>query len=621
MIAAFTRLFEPLQLGPVRLRNRLLMPAMTTGFGYDHGRPEPAILDFFRRRTAEVGMAVVAFGAVAPEGRVEERIPWMWNPDAGAALAPLAAAIREAGAVACLQLGHGGRQVSPRVTGMAPVGPSNIRARVHVEVEPRQLSTAEVDAVVEAFAVAAGRAAEAGFQALELHAAHGYLVQQFLDPATNRRRDRYREPLRFATDVVTAIRRAAPSLSLVVRINGSDLVEGGIGVEDAVGHAVAIRAAGAHALAVSAGVYGSVPYTIPLLDDAEGAFLPLARRIREAAGGPVIGVGRVTEPATADDALRRGDCDAVAIGRALLADPDWVAKARAGRTAEIRPCIATVQGCAGMLQHGGAISCAVNPDVGREPVPAPARLGSGRRVVVVGGGVAGMEAARRAAEMGCGVILFERASALGGQLRLAAATPPLAHLGRLVAWYEGQLRAAGVEVRLGREATGEADLVVVATGAAFEPPQLPGYGDLPAWTGDQLAAISARRPAILGGDTPALAVALALVGAGSAPTVIATDLATDNSGLTRRALVERLRRAGVTIVRALPTALVADGVMTDRGLVEADGAVIAGRRVPVPPGPLPSGLQVRVGDVRQPRGVGSAIAEARDALDGWARLG
>jgi 2,4-dienoyl-CoA reductase-like NADH-dependent reductase (Old Yellow Enzyme family) len=640
-------LLSPLDVGPVRLRNRVVMSAMTTGFGYSRGLPDEALVAYLRTRTRDVAMAVVAFGAVAPEGRVEERIPWMWRPEAAAALAPVAVALREGGGLACLQLGHGGRQVSPAVSGEQPVAPSPIPPPAFVREVPRELSTGEAEAIVEAFGSAAAAAVEAGFDAIEIHGGHGYLIHQFLSAQANARTDRYggatvEERARFGTEVVERVRAAAPGVAVVVRMNGADLVPDGMSSAEATVAAGAFAAAGADALLVSAGVYGSVPYTIPLLDDPEAPYVEGAAHVRAHVDVPVIAVGGFARPAVAEAALRRGDCDAVAVGRALLADPDWVAKARAGRAADIRPCIATVDSCAGMLAHGEAISCAVNPEVGRETRPPPARARRPGRVVVVGGGPAGMEAACRAAQLGHEAVLVEREDRLGGALALAARTPPLARLARLVDWYERRLRAAGVEVRLSEAASSdaplgvaapdalldetalaEADLVVVATGARTEPPVLDGYDELATWTVEDLLAErpsslgSAGRPArpvVFGDGRIALATVLAF---GPGATLLSRDRpGGDASGLVRRGYLARLDRAGVERVRGVPARLSAGGVWRDGELVEADGLVLADRRVP----DRPAGVDgVRVGDARSPRDLAAAIAEGREAVDAFTR--
>lgn len=645
MDGRYPHLLSPWRLGDLQLRNRVLCSPMTTGFGFRDGVPDAQGLAYFRARSRGVGLTVVPFGAVRPEGRVERMIPEMWRASAGRDLAPLVDAIHAEGAAAALQLGHGGRQVSPRVTGSAPVAPSPVPPRVHVEQEPHALTTAEVEEVVAAFGDAAARAAEAGFDALELHGAHGYLVQQFLSAESNRRDDRYgggdvAARARFGCEVVEAIRSSAPDLALLVRINGDDLVPGGMTRTDAAVAAAAFVGAGAHGIVVSGGVYGSIPYTIPLLDDHEATFLEPCRQVSGAVDVPVVAVGRISTPATAEAILARGDADAVALGRALLADPDWVAKATVGHADDIRPCIATVQGCAGMLQHGDPISCSVNPDVGREQETTPPRVWSGRRVTVVGGGVAGMEAANRASELGFSVTLFEARPHLGGAAAVAADTPPLAHLRRLVAWYERMLDHHGVDVRVDHAPTRDelaatgAELLVLATGAAEAPPVLDGYEELPAWSAtdairgepSSLGTRLGGSLVVMGGGQRGLATALWCASLGLDTTVVSAGRpGTDTSGLARRAFIDRLRRRGVEIRRGRIAGLAGDHVrlVTEDAeeRVDCDGLVIAEPLRPVPTDPLvPDGLPtVRVGDARDPRDVAAAVAEARDAVDTHAR--
>ncbi|MFV0463951.1 MAG: FAD-dependent oxidoreductase [Nostocoides sp.] len=640
----YPSLFSPIALGPVTLRNRVLLSPMTTGFGFSDGAPQDRLLSYFSRRARDAGMVTVAFGAVAPEGRVEEQVPWMWRPDAAEVLAPLASAIRAEGAHPCLQLGHGGRQVSPRVIGQPPVAPSPLPPAVHTHVPPRPLSVPEIEEIVAAFGRAAAAAANAGFAAVEIHAGHGYLIQQFLSPQSNVRTDRYggQTPTaraRFGSKIVAEVSRSAPELAVLVRINGSDVVPGGLTPSDAAEAAASFIDSGAHALVVSAGVYGSVPYTIPLLDDDEATFLDSCAFIKDSVEVPVIAVGRFTLPATAEAALTSESCDAVAIGRGLLADPDWVAKSAAGKITDIRPCIATVQGCAGQLAHGGEISCAVNPSVGREGVSRIERVTEPASFVVVGGGPAGMEAARRAAELGHEVVLHEQRADLGGALSLASTTPALRHLRRLITWYERQLSTLGVEVRLGsRIDEGDlltSDLVIAAVGAETTVPLLDGYEDLPSWTleefidgGDSTMGKLPlpTRPVVLGGGTRALTLALWLSECGAEPTVLSPDrIGSDNSGLTRRALLTRLHRRGVTMLSGSATGLRVGAVeFTDGGgqaaQVVADGLVVCeplrSRRFAMGRTGAPV---VHIGDGRRVGDIQAAIADARDTVDSFTK--
>lgn len=650
--SAYPLLFSPLRIGGLELRNRIVLSAMTTGFGFSQGAPEAEALAYYRARGQGAALATVGFSAVAPEGRVEDAIAWLWPEAAAEALAPLAEAIASTGAHPCIQLGHGGRQVSPTVIGETPVAPSAVRAGAHVRIAPRALSTGETETIVAAFGDAARRAAASGFAAVEVHGGHGYLIQQFLAAQSNRRTDRFggatvAERSRFGCDVIQAVRVAAPELTVVVRINGSDLVPDGLQASDAVVAAGRFAEAGADAFVVSAGVYGSVPWTIPLLDDAEGAFLDLAAEVRRNVAVPVVGVGRITTPESAEEALASGRCDAVGLGRALLADEDWVAKAAGGRPAEIRPCIATVEGCAGRLQYGEAISCSVNPGVGRETTPPPERAEAPGRVLVVGGGPAGMEAARRAAQLGHDVHLTERADRLGGALNLAAATPGLGHMARLADWYEDELERLGVTVSLGVEvgtaddlAGLPADHIILATGAETAPEVLDGYEHLPAWTLEDLLAgqpsshgtLHLIDPvAVLGGGSRALAIALWCRRGDYRVSLLSTErLGHDTSGLARRAYLTRLAPDMAEqgqAVRITPGGVEWRDGSGKTSLLPARSIVVAEPvRASVPASLAPRGdlagtpaatgiHTVRIGDARSPRTIGDAIAEARQVVE------
>ena len=651
--AAYPLLFSPLRIGGLDLHNRIVLSAMTTGFGFTEGAPEAEALAYYRTRSQGTALATVGFSAVAPEGRVENAIAWLWPEGAAEALAPLAEAIASTGAHPCIQLGHGGRQVSPAVIGEPPVAPSAVQAGAHVRIAPRSLSTGEAEAIVAAFGKAAERAAASGFTAVEIHGGHGYLIQQFLAAESNQRTDRFggatvAERSRFGCEVIQAVRAAAPELTVVVRINGSDLVPDGLQASDAAVAAGRFAEAGADAFVVSAGVYGSVPWTIPLLDDPEGAFLDLAAEVRRNVDVPIIGVGRITTPQSAEEALGHGRCDAVGLGRALLADEDWIAKTASGRADRIRPCIATVEGCAGRLQYGEAISCSVNPGVGREALPSAAATETPGRVLVVGGGPAGMEAARRAAQLGHKVQLMEREDRLGGALWLAALTPGLAHMERLANWYEGELERLGVTVSLGSEVTAAehltaapADYLVLATGAQTAPEVLDGYEHLPAWTLEDLLA---GRPSthdtwhlndpvvVIGGGSRALAIALWCRRGGYRVSLLSAErIGHNTSGLARRAYLSRLEPTTSVqgqAVRITPAGVEWLDAAGDRSVLPARSIVVAEPvRAVVPAAvaprsaghePLPNvaGIHtLRIGDARTPRTIGDAIAEARQTVE------
>jgi hypothetical protein len=429
---------------------------------------------------------------------------------------------------------------------------------------------------------------------------------------------------------------------MLVRINGSDLHPGGEGPTEAAEVGAAFAAAGAHALIVSAGVYGTVPYTIPVLDDPEAMHLPPAAHVRARVSIPVVAVGGFARPTVAEAALARGDCDAVAVGRALLADPEWLAKARRGRPQDIRPCVATIDACAGMLATAEAISCSVNPEVGRERRVAPGRVTAPARIVVVGLGPAGLEAACRGAELGHDVVALEQQDQTGGAARLAARTPTLARYARLLAWYGRRLTVSHVEVRPGVSADGavvgelEPDLVVVATGAVTDPPLVDGYDELPTWPVEDLlnelpssagTPPAPLRPLVTGDGRIALATTLALVGRGAECSFLSRERpGSDASALARRAYLTRLDRQGVTRLTGRLARLSPNGVWWfdatgSEQLAEADALILADRRRPERPARMESVSAdvVRVGDARLPRDLTSAIAEGREAVDSFTR--
>ncbi|MFZ1058844.1 MAG: FAD-dependent oxidoreductase, partial [Candidatus Rokuibacteriota bacterium] len=379
------------------------------------------------------------------------------------------------------------------VTGHPPVAPSAV-PHVVQEVDtrsvlPEELTREGIRAVVQAFAVAAERAKVAGFDAVELHGAHGYLIAQFLSPLDNLRGDEYGGPLRnrarFALEVVDACRKRVGDFPLIFRFSADEYAPGGFTLEEAKELACWLVEAGIDVLHVSAGCYRSVPsgdIMIPPMAYPGGVFLHLAGAVKAVVRVPVIAVGRLHDPEVAEMAVIEGHADMVALGRQLIADPEWPRKVREGRIDEIRPCIAC-NTCVDGMREGDRIKCLVNPWAGREGQRRTTAADRSRRILVVGGGPAGMEAARLLAERGHRVVLVERRGELGGELRLAAKAPLFQNVEtnapvvlKFVEFLARQLEKAGVEVRLGEPVTPrlidelKPETVVLATGASYRVP-------------------------------------------------------------------------------------------------------------------------------------------------------
>lgn len=482
-------LFSPGQIGPLLLPNRLIMAPMTTRLADAEGFVSDDSIAYYRARAAGgVGLITVEMAAPERAGKHRHFELGMHDDRFVPGLSRLVAVIHGEGAKASIQLGHGGGHTRSDICGEMPIAPSAIPHSVqegHTEVVvPEAMSEARIAETVRAFGQAAARAARAGFDAVEIHGAHGYLISQFMTPLENRRQDAYGGSLenrtRFAVEITRAVKTAAPALAVIFRVNGDDFFEGGMLPDEAVRIAQWVVAAGADAVHVTGGHYRSQPSAaimIPPMSTDETPFLAFARAIRSAVPVPVIAVGRFGDPADARSALDHGDADFIALGRPLLADPTWPARAREHQ--EVRRCLAC-NSCVDGMRGGDRLHCIVNPITGREAayrMLEPRRRGE--NIAVIGAGPAGLA---YAAEMATHnrLTLFEKKAEIGGALRLAGFAPLFqgveARPESLVAHLEAQLRrcrAVGVTVELGTDILAQPerlrqfDHVVVATGARY----------------------------------------------------------------------------------------------------------------------------------------------------------
>lgn len=482
-------LFSPGRIGPLELKNRLIMAPMTTRLADAEGFATAEGEAYYRVRAAG-GVGLITVEMAAPERAGKHRHFELGISDDRflPGLSRIVDTIHEAGAKASIQLGHGGGHTRVDISGETPIAPSAIPHSVqegHTEtIVPEAMSRERIKETVRAFAEAAERAARAGFDAVELHGAHGYLLSQFMSPLENRREDEYGGSLqnraRFALEVTQAVRAAVPSLALIFRINGDDFFEGGMSPVEAVRIASWAVDAGADAIHVTGGHYRSTPSAaimIPPMATKPTPFAEFARDVKHVVRVPVIAVGRFGDPAVADAALKAGDADFIALGRPLLADADWVRSAEGG--GEVRRCLAC-NSCVDGMRAGKRLFCIVNPLTGREMAFGGAKLAhSGQRIAVIGAGPAGLA---YAAEMAATneVTIFEKHSQVGGALLLAGLAPLFqgveANQASISAYVEAQLRRCherGVAVELETDALRCAnrltkfDHVVVATGAHY----------------------------------------------------------------------------------------------------------------------------------------------------------
>jgi 2,4-dienoyl-CoA reductase-like NADH-dependent reductase (Old Yellow Enzyme family)/thioredoxin reductase len=642
----FARLLSPLAIGRVTVRNRALSTAHGTGMSVGGQISDRLIAYHVARARGGIGLIVLEATSVdrSPIGARAKGA----NLRSTDALIPgyrrIADALHAEGAKVFTMLSHSGRNTSMGPDGEPPMAPSPIPMDRSRDI-PHELDAEEIAGIVQSFAAAAVRAREGGLDGVELSFTHGNLVQAFLSPASNHRQDGYGGSeagrLRFAREVLEATRAAVgEDFTLGIRFSATELVADGYGLADGVRYAAMMAGWGRlDFIDVSAGTNASMwsrSIHYPTIASPQQPLVPYARAVRQAVGIPVFCVGKVADPQEAEAILRAGDADMVGMTRAHISEPAIIRKLMTGRMEDIRRCIHGNEACFSRQQRVGDITCVYNPRSGREdqwerlaPVAEP------RSVMVIGGGPAGLEAARVAAKRGHDVVLHERSGVLGGQVRLLARTPYRQDYLQIVTWLERQARKAGTLVRLHSEMTAEAvvaaapDVVILATGALDTRPELPGAGLPGVFTAREvLAGANLGRRVVIGdwdGRHMAMSVAEALATRGHQVEIVtaAFHVGIDADLLTWRPAYDRLLTLGVRMSPLEEMVRIAEGVVTIRRshgeerLVEADSVVLCSK------GAASRGLQQAlrgrvaeihaVGDCWAPRQIEQAVFEGARA--------
>jgi 2,4-dienoyl-CoA reductase-like NADH-dependent reductase (Old Yellow Enzyme family) len=481
-------LFEPGRIGPVEVPNRIVLAPMTTRAADREGFVTAQTIAYYSAR-ARGGVGLLTVEMASPErcGRHRQHELGIFDDRFLPGLTRLAGAIHAAGAKACIQLGHAGGHTRPDICGEQPIAPSAIPHLVEeVTTEtiiPEAMSKERIEETTACFVAAARRAGAAGFDCVEIHAAHGYLISQFHTPFENRRTDEYGGSLenraRFGLELTRRVKAAVAGLGVIYRLTVDDFFPEGLQLEEGLTIAQWAGQSGADALHIAAGHYRSrrrTPGMIPPMAWPAAPFLGFARALRPRVSLPVIAVGRLGDPTTAEAALRAGACDFVALGRALLADAEWPRKVKTG--VPIRCCLAC-NTCISGMRSGGALHCLVNAETGREAALAERSLPHGKRIAVVGAGPAGLTFASLVGAAN-DVVVFEREAWPGGSLRYAGWAPRFqgvevsrVSLARYVAGLEAASAHAGVRLRYGVDVAKHPELlvgfdqVVVASGAAY----------------------------------------------------------------------------------------------------------------------------------------------------------
>lgn len=581
----YPSLFAPGRIGGLDLENRIVKASQQTRMANADGTVSERLVAHYRSLArGGAGLVMVEFSYVdelaskAAQSQVgvssDEHLP---------GLAWLADTIRVNGARAGFQLSHCGRQKFwplPPVKAASAVPWQALYEKTGLVPEP--LTTGEIEGIVEAFGAAAARAVTAGFDVVEIHGGHGYLFTNFLSPHTNKRDDRYggsaENRMRLLLEVTEVVRANVPAgMPVSVRISGTDYEPDGIEIEDTVALCRELEARGVDVVHVSGGHHARWMYEVsPSLIPA-GPHVWAAEAVKAAVSIPVIASGSITTPELAEEILAAGTADFVSFGRPLWADPEWPAKARAGRRAEIRPCIRCNDGCQERTApRAQAPLCSVNPRLGRETEPEPSPPHRRLRVAVVGGGPAGLEAAHRLTERGHRVTLFEKRR-LGGVLHEASAPPFKDDLRRYLAYLVDRAPYGGFEIleeEAGVDALAGFDAAVLAVGAVRRPFPAPHALDL------DPGAVAGRTVAVVGGGRTGTQTALAAAEAGAAAVTLLeaeAELMRGDVDADRVTYAARLAERGVavrlsTALDAPPEAdvvVAAVGYLPNRALAEA----------------------------------------------------
>lgn len=470
------KLFEPITIKGLKLKNRMVVSAMVTNYCTPDGMATEKFIAYHEHKAkGGWGLIITEDYAVTRTAGGFVRLPGLWEDAQIESHRKLTDRIHAAGGKIAAQIYHAGRETSSAITGERCIAPSAVKDPTMTEV-PRELTVSEIHELIERFGDSARRAKEAGFDAVEVHGAHGYLVGAFVSPFSNKRTDEYggtiQNRAKFATDIIRNIKqKCGENYPVFYRMSTVEYVPGGLYIEESKVIARLLEEAGADAIHCSQGIYASMHTIVPPSVFPRAGYVENAAEIKTAVRIPVIAVGRINDAAVAESILQTGKADMVTMARASLADPDMPNKVMEGRDDEVMRCIGCLQGCIGENGKGNCVRCLVNPLTGMEDEYDLTPAEQEKRVMVIGGGVSGCEAAIAAAMKGHEVLLVEKSDRLGGQWLLAAVPPGKEELTSFILWQKTMLKKRKVQVLLDTEVNPELiqsfepDVIIAATGS------------------------------------------------------------------------------------------------------------------------------------------------------------
>lgn len=587
-------LFEPINVGKMKLKNRISMPPMATNFSTTEGELTPRQIKYYEERAkGGVGLIVTESCYIHPGGKGGPTRLGLWSDKHISGFQKLADTVHKYDVKIIPQIHHAGHLSKPGFIGEYPVSSSSVPSPAY-GVIPRCLTEKEIGELVTMFGETARRAKEAGLDGVEIHAAHGYLLNQFLSPLFNKRTDKYgghlANRMRFLLEVIERVRNVVGNdFPIVVRYIGDEFVEGGLTTDDTTIIAKVLEKTGVNALDISGAVTVSGEMMVPPAAIPQGCLVHLAEAIKKVVSIPVFTVGRIREMGMAEEILQSNKADIVHIGRPLMADPELPKKWAEGRLDEVRRCISCNEGCTSRMFKGLDITCTVNPMVGREHEIVPAK--KSKKVMVIGGGPGGMEAAAVASLRGHKVSLFEKNSQLGGQLILAACAPFKQEISWIVEDLEKQLHQREVSIQKGQEVTidlieqFQPEAVVFATGGSPLIPGIKGVEKTNVVTSHEVLAGRVKtgdKIVIIGGGSSGAETAEFLADQGKTVVIceMLEDVIMDTEPMTRKLMLKYLSEKGVRIlINSEAKEIKPEGLVVKRNeneeLIRADTVVLS----------------------------------------------
>ncbi len=538
------KLLEPLLINKLEIRNRIIMPAMETNLGNKKGEITEKLMKWYELRAkGGVGLIIVEPAYFEKRGSSTKYMLSISSDNKIEGFTKLTKLIKKYGATVLLQIYHAGAQSPSMITKCSPVSPSGVPCKLTTD-QPLVLSKREIHEIIKGFTDASDRAKKASFDGVEIHAGHGYLLNQFLSEKDNKRTDEYGGSLenraRALIETLTAVKgRCGKDFIVSYRLNGNDYIERGLEVEETAKVAKMLEDTGVDLVHISAGIFDSKGYpTVPYMNYPKGVFSEYAARVKkELTRTPVAAVGRINTPEIAEEILKEGKADLVAIGRGLIADPYFVVKLKEGKRNLIRICMGC-NACLNRILSMKSVACAINPNVIASDEDFKNAKGK-KKVLIIGSGPGGLEAARVSKLRGHYVLLIDKGDKIGGTMHLAKVAPMKAEVENAIVFYKNILKELEVEIRLNTEFSQEIisefkpDVAILATGSVPFIPPIKGLNQTSYYVYDE----------VLKGKIPD-GEKIAIVGGGMVGLEVAEYLSHLNKAIT---IIEMLQRIGMNV--------------------------------------------------------------------------